>query len=106
VAGRSKKTSGSPGHPFFKQLDELLEGAGFNGVVEKLCSRFYHARLGRPSLRPGIYLDKGSPVRLSPSLTLAARPLGMASGSPTMTRLATLEWDPARTIQAHKMSLG
>jgi transposase len=27
-------------------LDEFVEG---------LCERFYHARLGRPSLRPGVY---------------------------------------------------
>ena len=46
----------APGHPFYKRLNELLEGAGFDELVEGLCARFYHARLGRPSLRPGIYL--------------------------------------------------
>src|SRR5271155_5436449 len=45
----------APGHPFYKGLNELLEGAGFDELVEGLCARFYHARLGRPSLRPGIY---------------------------------------------------
>src|ERR1700723_3005919 len=45
----------APGHPFYKRLNELLEGAGFDELVEGLCARFYHARLGRPSLRPGIY---------------------------------------------------
>src|SRR5664279_410081 len=45
----------APGHPFYKRLNELLEGARFDEVVEGLCARFYHARLGRPSLRPGIY---------------------------------------------------
>src|ERR1700723_2205375 len=44
----------APGHPFYKRLNELLEGAGFDEMVEGLCARFYHARLGRPSLRPGI----------------------------------------------------
>ena len=43
------------GHPFYKRLNELLEGAKFDEFVEGLCARFYHARLGRPSLRPGIY---------------------------------------------------
>src|ERR1700679_2223869 len=47
--------AGEPGHPFYKRLNELLEGAGFDELVEGLCARFYHARLGRPSLRPGIY---------------------------------------------------
>jgi len=45
----------APGHPFYKGLNELLEGGGFDEFVEGLCARFYHARLGRPSLRPGIY---------------------------------------------------
>src|ERR1039457_254757 len=45
----------APGHPFYKRLNELLEGAGFDELVEGLCARFYHARLGRPSLRPGVY---------------------------------------------------
>jgi transposase len=44
-----------PGHPFYTRLNDLLEGARFDEFVEGLCARFYHARLGRPSLRPGIY---------------------------------------------------
>ena len=62
AAGRSKdiwiahtELAVAPGHPFYKRLNELLEGAGFDELVEGLCARFYHARLGRPSLRPGIY---------------------------------------------------
>src|SRR5258708_23459746 len=45
----------APGHPFYTRLNELLEGARFDEFVEGLCARFYHARLGRPSLQPGIY---------------------------------------------------
>jgi len=45
----------APGHPFYRRLNELLEGAGFDEFVEGLCACFYHARLGRPSLRPGVY---------------------------------------------------
>jgi len=45
----------APGHPFYTRLNDLLEGARFDEFVEGLCARFYHARLGRPSLRPGIY---------------------------------------------------
>jgi glycogen debranching enzyme len=48
----------APGHPFYKRLNELLEGARFDEFVERLCARFYHARLGRPSLRPGIYFRR------------------------------------------------
>jgi len=63
VVGRSKKTSGSRtrswqwrlGILIYKRLNELLEGAGFDEFGEGICARFYHARLGRPSLRPGVY---------------------------------------------------
>jgi hypothetical protein len=44
-----------PGHPFYTRLNDLLEGARFDEFVEGLCARFYHARLGRPSLHPGVY---------------------------------------------------
>src|SRR6267154_2514001 len=73
----------APGHPFYKRLNELLEGAKFDEFVEGLCAGFYHARLGRPSLRPGIYFrallvgyfegidsERGIAWRLADSLAL------------------------------------
>src|SRR5258708_6769708 len=45
----------APGHPFYERLNELLEGKQFDQFVEGLCKRFYAARMGRPSLTPGIY---------------------------------------------------
>jgi transposase len=45
----------APGHPFYERLNELLEGEGFDPFVEGLCARFYHAKMGRPSLMPGVY---------------------------------------------------
>src|SRR5256712_9691917 len=73
----------APGHPFYKRLNELLEDAGFDEFVEGICSGFYHARLGRPSLRPGIYFralligyfegidsERGIAWRLADSLAL------------------------------------
>ena len=45
----------SDGHPFFERLNRVLEDCGFDSFVEGLCSAFYAARLGRPSLRPGRY---------------------------------------------------
>src|ERR1700686_2284431 len=73
----------APGHPFYKRLNELLEGSGFDEFVEGLCAGFYHARLGRPSLRPGIYFralligyfegidsERGIAWRLADSLAL------------------------------------
>lgn len=44
----------SPGHPFYKRLNELLSTAGFDSYVEGLCRPFY-AEGGRPSIPPGNY---------------------------------------------------
>src|SRR5438093_12738739 len=46
----------SPGHPFYRRLNQILEAHGFDAFVERLfCRRFYAARMGRPSLPPGRY---------------------------------------------------
>ena len=45
----------SDGHPFFERLNRVLVDCGFDAFVEGLCSAFYAARMGRPSLRPGPY---------------------------------------------------
>jgi transposase len=45
----------APGHPFYRRLNELLEQAGFDRFCEEHCEKFYHEKLGRPSLAPGMY---------------------------------------------------
>jgi transposase len=73
----------SPGHPFYQRLNELLEAEGFDESVEGLCAKFYAAKYGRPSLRPGIYFrlpligyfegidsERGIAWRLADSLAL------------------------------------
>jgi transposase len=73
----------APGHPFYKRLNEILDQAGFDGFCEASCAGFYHARLGRPSLAPGLYFrimmigffegldsERGIAWRLADSLTL------------------------------------
>lgn len=45
----------TPGHPFYERLNKILDGAGFDAVVETLCAKFYAEELGRPSLPPAIY---------------------------------------------------
>jgi transposase len=73
----------APGHPFYSRLSEVLDKAGFDKFCEDACARFYHAKLGRPSLAPGLYFrimtigffegldsERGIAWRLADSLTL------------------------------------
>jgi transposase len=45
----------SPGHPFYRKLNELLAKAGFDRFVEDLCAPHYAKHQGRPSIPPGVY---------------------------------------------------
>jgi transposase len=73
----------APGHPFYTRLNEVLDKAGFDSFCEDSCAGFYHAKLGRPSLAPGLYFrimmvgffegldsERGIAWRLADSLTL------------------------------------
>src|SRR5271155_5443573 len=73
----------APGHPFYSRLNGILEKADFDRFCEKSCAGFYHAKLGRPSLAPGLYFrimmigffegldsERGIAWRLADSLTL------------------------------------
>jgi len=45
----------SPGHPFYRKLNQLLAEAEFDAFVEKLCLPYYAAKVGRNSIPPGVY---------------------------------------------------
>src|SRR5271156_4224668 len=73
----------APGHPFYKRLNEVLDNAAFDTFCESNCGEFYHEKLGRPSLAPGLYFrimmigffegldsERGIAWRLADSLTL------------------------------------
>jgi transposase len=73
----------APSHPFYQQLNELLEAEKFDELVEARCAKFYAAKYGRPSLTPGIYFrslligyfegidsERGIAWRLADSLAL------------------------------------
>ena len=47
--------AGAPGHPFWRKLNQVLDEAGFDKFCEERCEKFYHEKLGRPSLTPGTY---------------------------------------------------
>lgn len=42
-------------HPFYEQLNQVLEERRFDEMVERRCEGFYAERMGRPSLLPGRY---------------------------------------------------
>ena len=44
----------SPGHPFYRKLNELLAEAGFDAWIEALVAPYY-AECGRPGIPPGVY---------------------------------------------------
>jgi transposase len=45
----------SPGHPFYRRLNQVLAANSFDSFVEAACRRFDAPKLGRPSLPPGRY---------------------------------------------------
>jgi hypothetical protein len=45
----------SPGHPFYRKLNQLLAEADFDAWLEKLCRPYYADKTGRPSIPPGTY---------------------------------------------------
>jgi transposase len=45
----------SVGHVFYRKLNRLLAEADFDRMVERMCESYYHSRLGRPSIPPGVY---------------------------------------------------
>lgn len=45
----------SPGHPFFQKLNDVLAEAQFDRWIEKRCEPYYAAKIGRPSIPPGVY---------------------------------------------------
>jgi transposase len=47
----------SPGHPFYRKLNELLAEADFDAWLERRCERYYatEEKRGQPSISPGVY---------------------------------------------------
>src|ERR1700758_2843302 len=43
------------GHPFYEQVNRILEKHGFDRFAESACEQFYASTMGRPSLAPGVY---------------------------------------------------
>lgn len=43
------------GHPFYEQVNKILDAEGFDRFTEERCEKFYADVLGRPSLPPAIY---------------------------------------------------
>lgn len=86
----------SPGHPFYQQLNRVLDTHGFDAFAEAQCAPFYAASVGRPSLLPGRYFrllligyfegydsERGIAWRTADSLSLRAfLGLGLEEATP------------------------
>jgi len=42
-------------HPFYRAVNNVLAEKGFDRYAEELCARYYHRKMGRPGLAPGVY---------------------------------------------------
>lgn len=78
-----RELASAPGHPFHNLRCWTRDEAGFDGFCEERRARFYHQKLGWPSLPPGMYFrgmmigffegidsERGIGWRLADSLTL------------------------------------
>ena len=85
----------SSGHPFYVQVNRILEAEGFDRFVEERCRDFYAGPMGRPSLPPAVYFrmlligyfegidsERGIAWRVADSLALR-RFLGYGLTDPT-----------------------
>jgi transposase len=45
----------SPGHVFYRRLNQMLAAGGFDRWIEALCEPHYCHGVGRPSVPPGVY---------------------------------------------------
>ena len=74
---------GTVAHPFYQELNRVLEEREWDRWVEQRCAGFYAAKMGRPSLVPGLYFrllligyfegidsERGIAWRAADSLTL------------------------------------
>jgi len=50
-----EKLPRSPGHVFYRKLNQLLSEGGFDRWIEALCEPHYCQGQGRPSVPPGVY---------------------------------------------------
>jgi transposase len=104
----------SPGHPFYKQLNRLLAEAGFDRWAEQLCEPYHHARLGRPSIPPGLYFrmifvgyfegiasQRGIAWRCSDSRSLAEF-LGLGPTEETPDHSSMSRWHARLPLEVHE----
>ena len=94
----------SPGHPFYRALNRVLDEADFDRFVERLCEPHYAKNVGRPGIPPGVYFrmllvgyfegigsQRGIAWRTSDSLSLRAfLGLGPTEGSPDHSSLTVI----------------
>jgi transposase len=105
-------------HPFYGKLNEILQRAKFDGVVERICRKYYARTMGRPSLAPGVYFrcfllgyfegidsERGIAYRISDSLSLREF-LGLGLEEPTPDHSTLSKTRRLLSLGTHKAVFG
>ena len=108
----------APGHPFYTRLNQVLDQEGFDRFCEGRCREFYHEKLGRPSLAPGLYFrmmmigffegldsERGMAWRVADSLTLRQF-LGIGLDEPTPDHVTLSRTRRLISAAAHQQVFG
>jgi hypothetical protein len=51
----TERLAPAPAHPFYQKLNAVLAAGGFDAFCQAACRPFYAAKMGRPSIPPGVY---------------------------------------------------
>lgn len=107
-----------PSHPFYRTLNDVLDGEGFDDFVEEVCQRYYAERMGRPSLPPAVYFrllligyfegidsERGIAWRVADSLSLR-RFLGYAVDEATPDHSVISRTRRRLALEAHQEVFG
>lgn len=98
------QVASGPGHPFYEQVERVLQEAEFDRFVESKCGRYYAKKQGRPSIPPGVYFrmllvgyferissERGICWRCDDSLSLRRfLNLGLSDSTPTHSALSRI----------------
>ena len=103
----------SQSHPYYRAVNKLLAEHGFDRYVERECAKYYAAKMGRPSLPPGLYFrclllgyfegidsERGIAWRAADSLSIRDF-LGIPASKPTPDHSTLSKTRKRIAVEAH-----